>query len=83
LEEEDSDGPKIVPFRRVEEAQVIAEVGGPVDEVGVTLAIYGGELDPEEITRALGVAPTKAPSSRRAHTKAVEWTGPDGCVVLE
>jgi hypothetical protein len=28
--------------------------------VGVTLAIYGEALDPEEITRTLGVAPTSA-----------------------
>ena len=38
--------------------EVIAVVGGPPDECGVTLAIYGEDLDPDEITRLLGVHPT-------------------------
>lgn len=38
--------------------EVITEIGGPPDECGVALAIYGEELDPDEITRLLGVRPT-------------------------
>jgi hypothetical protein len=74
LEEDGSDRPKVVPFRTVEEAHVTAEVGGPVNEVGVTLAIYGEKLDPEEITRALGVAPTKA--HRRGERTPKPWSEP-------
>ena len=39
---------------------VIAEVGGMVDETGVTLAVYGDDLVPEVITAALGCSPTQA-----------------------
>jgi hypothetical protein len=35
-------------------------VGGPVDEVRVTLALYSEDLDPDEVSRALGVQPTSA-----------------------
>lgn len=38
--------------------KVIAEAGGPVDECGVCLAIYGEELIPNEITSLLGCQPT-------------------------
>lgn len=38
----------------------MAEVGGPIDEVNVTLALYGEELEPHDISRALGVEPTSA-----------------------
>lgn len=40
--------------------KLIAEVGGPVDECGVCLAIYGVDLDPEEVSRELGCEPTHA-----------------------
>jgi hypothetical protein len=59
LGDEEPDRSKVVPFPS-KEPQVLDVVGGPVDEVGVTLAIYGEELDPEEISRTLGVAPTRA-----------------------
>jgi hypothetical protein len=49
-----------VPFHRVKTIQVLAEVGGPIDEVNVTLALYSEELEPEEVSRALGVEPTSA-----------------------
>jgi hypothetical protein len=35
-------------------------VGGPIDEVRVTLALYSEDLEPDEVTRALGVQPTSA-----------------------
>lgn len=38
--------------------RVLAEVGGLVDEAGITLAIYGEALDPDDITEILKVAPT-------------------------
>src|SRR4051812_17987151 len=48
---------KIVPLRR---AKIIAQVGGPIDESGATLAIYGKSLDPARITRLLGLQPTRS-----------------------
>jgi len=74
VEDGDSDRPKVVPFRRVKEHQVLAEVGGPVDEVNVTLALYSEALDPEEITRTLGVAPTSA--HRRGERTPKPWSEP-------
>jgi hypothetical protein len=56
-----SDDDTVVPFRRpIDPGRVIAEVGGSLDEAGVTLAIYGDDLDPEEVTAKLGVQPTRA-----------------------
>ena len=40
------------------EDEISAEVGGDPDECGVCLAIYGEELDPDEITQLLGCQPT-------------------------
>jgi len=48
---------KVVPFRQ---PGIIAEVGGLVDETWASLALYGEDLDPEDVTRTLGVQPTKA-----------------------
>jgi hypothetical protein len=50
-----------------EMGEVIAEVGGPVDECGVCLAIYGEDLDPDELTRVLACRPTR--SHRRGDKK--------------
>jgi len=49
-----------VPFHRIKTIQVLAEAGGPIDEINVTLALYSEELEPEEISLALGVQPTSA-----------------------
>ncbi len=38
--------------------RVVAVVGGLVDEVAITLAIYGESLEPNTITDMLGVQPT-------------------------
>lgn len=55
-----SDDDTVVPFRRpTNPPRVIAEVGGSLDEVGVVLAIYGDDLDPDEVTAKLGVRPTR------------------------
>lgn len=41
--------------------------GGPVDKFSVTLAIYHPELEPDEVSARLGVAPTK--SHRRGDSR--------------
>ncbi len=40
--------------------EVVAEAGGLVDETGVCLAVYGSELNPEDVTSRLGCLPTRA-----------------------
>ena len=40
--------------------RVIAEVGGLVDETRVTIAIHGEDLDPVEVTKILGCAPSRS-----------------------
>ena len=39
---------------------VLVTVGGPVDELSVSLGIYGEDLDPSDVTTRLGVEPTKS-----------------------
>jgi hypothetical protein len=48
---------KIVPIRTV---KVLTEVGGVIDESGVTLAVYGVNLNPNEVTDLLRVKPTRS-----------------------
>ena len=48
---------KIVPIRT---AKVLTEVGGVIDESGVTLAVYGVNLNPNEVTDLLRVKPTRS-----------------------
>lgn len=60
---------------------IVAEVGGPVDETRVTLGIHGAELDPAEISKLLGCPPTSA--HRRGDPRASglpPW--PQGCWLL-
>lgn len=52
---------------------VIATVGGSPDEVRVTLALYGDDLDPVEITELLGCQPTS--SHRRGEIRIGKRTG--------
>lgn len=40
--------------------EIVAEVGGPVDETHVTLGIYGPDVRPDEISAVLGCTPTSA-----------------------
>jgi hypothetical protein len=47
---------------------VLAEVGGDVDEVHVTLVFNGEDLDPEAISRLLGCSPTR--SHRKGEARA-------------
>jgi uncharacterized protein DUF4279 len=60
LEDRSSERRKVLPFRQIKTDQVLAEVGGPIDDVNVTLALYSEGLEPQEISRALGVEPTSA-----------------------
>jgi len=53
---------KVVPIRQPE---IIAEVGGIVDESSVTLCVYGEDLNPDAVTKLLRVTPTS--SFRRGH----------------
>jgi len=41
-------------------ADSLVLIGGPVDEVTVTLRVMGDDLDPDEVTRQLGVQPTRS-----------------------
>jgi hypothetical protein len=68
LEDRSSERRKVLPLRPVKTNQVVAEVGGPIDEVNVTLALYSDELEPEEVSRALSVEPTSA--HRRGESRA-------------
>jgi hypothetical protein len=56
--------------------QVLAEVGGDVDEVHVTLAFHGDDLDPEEISRLLGCSPTRSHSKGELRTGLSASAGP-------
>ena len=40
--------------------EVPAEVGGPIDEVHLTVGVYGPELNPAEVSEVLGCPPTSA-----------------------
>lgn len=55
------DDDKVLPFvQTLKPGTVVAEVGGLVDETKVTLALYGDDLEPQEVTELLGVEPTSA-----------------------
>jgi hypothetical protein len=83
----------IIPIRKPE---IVGEAGGLVDESRLTLAIYGDELDPDEISRLLGCAPTRARRRGDARRSGPPWpqgawlfsvegkspTGPDELVNL-
>ena len=46
--------------KKTSEPQPVAVVGGTIDETSVSLCLYGDDLDPDEISRILGVCPTHA-----------------------
>ena len=48
---------KVVPIQR-QSADVLEEVGGPIDETGVKLCVYGEDLDPDDVSKRLGIEPT-------------------------
>jgi hypothetical protein len=45
--------------------RLLEEVGGLPDEIRVTLGLYADDLDPEDVSRRMGCAPT------HAHKKAI------------
>jgi hypothetical protein len=47
----------VIPIRKPE---IVGEAGGLVDKTSFTLGIHGEDLDPDEISRLLGCAPTSA-----------------------
>lgn len=47
----------IIRFR---EPEIVAHVGGLVDETRVTLGIHGDDLDPQQVSEWLGCPPTSA-----------------------
>ena len=57
MSEHDDQDDNVLPLRRPRR-EVIAEVGGPPDESSFTLAVYGEDLVPSEVTNLLGVEPT-------------------------
>lgn len=48
---------KVTPIRG---PKIIAEVGGVIDESGVTLCVYGENLEPADVTKLLGVKPSQS-----------------------
>jgi hypothetical protein len=61
-----------------DDASELAAAGGPVDKFSVTLAIYHPELEPDEVSARLGVAPTRAHrrgESRRPGSPALPTGG--------
>ena len=83
----------ITPIRKPE---IIGEAGGLVDESRLTLGFHGEDLDPDEISRLLGCAPTSSHRRGEARRSGPPWakggwllsveskspTGPDELVHL-
>ena len=64
---------KVAPIRG---PSVVAEVGGPVDEFRVTLALYGDNLNPEIVSQLLSCNPTDAHSKgERKGPRSPPFTG--------
>lgn len=47
----------VIPIRKPE---AVVEVGGLIDETHVTIGVHGDDLDPDEVTRILGCAPSRS-----------------------
>lgn len=62
------------------EPRIIAEVGGLVDLTRVWLGLYGQDLDPDEVSGALGVRPTS--SHRRGESRRSAPVWPQGAWLL-
>jgi hypothetical protein len=67
----------IIPIRKPE---IVGEAGGLVDESRLTLGIHGEELDPDEISRLLQCAPTRAHRRGDARRSGPPW--PQGAWLL-
>ena len=69
---------------RFREPEIVAVVGGLVDESRVTLGIYGDDLDPEEISGTLGCVPTSAHRRGDARKDGVPpWTAGAWLLMIE
>ena len=60
----------ITPIRKPE---IVGEAGGLVDESRLTLGIHGEDLDPDEISRLLGCAPTSCHRRGDARRSGPPW----------
>ncbi len=67
----------IIPIRRPE---IIAEVGGLIDECRLTLGVHGENLEPDEVTRTLGCAPTSQHRKGEPRRSGPPW--PKGAWLL-
>ena len=77
----------IIPIRRPE---VIAMVGGLIDETRLTLSVHGDDLDPDEVTRMLSCSPSGshrrgelAPRSARPYRKGAWLLSVEGKAPVE
>ena len=52
---------------------MLAEVGGPIDETRVTLAVHGADVDPDEISALLGRAPTTCHRAGDPRPSGMPW----------
>ena len=59
---------KVIPLHCLRPGEPYFETGGLVERTVVTLALYGDDLDPPEITRIIGCEPTHA--HRRSEPRA-------------
>lgn len=52
--------PRKAPKVKPDEPHLMADLGGPIDEMSISFCIYGDDLDPDQISQILGVSPTHA-----------------------
>jgi hypothetical protein len=57
----------------IQQPEIIGEAGGLVDESRLTLGVHGDDLDPDEISRLLGCAPTSSPRRDDARRSGPPW----------
>ncbi len=67
----------VIPIRKPE---IVGEAGGLVDRSRLTLGIHGDELEPDDISRLLGCAPTR--SHRRGEPRKSGPPWPHGAWLL-
>jgi len=70
----------VTPIRKPE---IIGEAGGLVDECRLTLGIHGEDLDPDEISRLLGCAPTTSHRRGDERRSGPPWPKGDWLLAVE